>query len=292
MPNPPVGSPLLLRVMQLATRSSRSPHVPRGMGYRFAQLSSGAAVHVYLPEWGADPRAAVLWIHGGGFLIGNAAQDHRRCIALARDLGVVVFSAEYRHAPANPFPAALDDVHAVWTWILSHTAELCVDPARLAIAGQSAGGGLAATLVQRIHDEGGAQPVAQWLFCPMLDDRTAHNRELDGMRHFIWDNRSNRVAWGAYLGERDPDSLPYAVAARRRELKGLPPAWIGAGDIELFFDEDRRYTEALTAAGVDTTLTIAPGAPHAFESFAARTTVARAYLDEAEGWLRTRLRLG
>ena len=110
----------------------------------------------------------------------------------------------------------------------------------------------------------------------MLDDRTAADRSLDDLRHYVWDNRSNRVGWRSHLGVEPggPTTPAYAVPARRTDLTGLPPAWIGTGDIELFSDENRHYAEALTAAGVPTILDVVPGAPHAFESIRAETTVA------------------
>ena len=172
----------------------------------------------------------------------------------------------------------------MWRHLLERAREDDVDPTRLAVAGQSAGGGLAAALVQRIHDDGGQQPAAQWLFCPMLDDRTAADRSLDAIRHYLWNNTSNAVGWSAYLG-REPggQSVPdYGVPGRRAGLTGLPPAWIGVGDIELFYEEDRRYAERLVDAGVPTVLEVVPGAPHAFESFLGRTPVAKAYLAAAE----------
>lgn len=218
-------------------------------------------------------------------------QDDARCIAAARALDIVVVSADYRLAPHDPYPAALDDCHVVWRWLLHRAPERDIDVTRLAIGGQSAGGGLSAALVQRLHDEGGPQPVAQWLFCPMLDDRTAADRSLDAVDHFVWSNASNRVGWTSYLGQEPgaDTTAPYAVPARRRDLSGLPAAWIGTGDIELFRDEDRAYAAALEAAGVDATLDEVAGAPHAFETLAPRAPVTVAYMERATGWLGERL---
>jgi acetyl esterase/lipase len=155
-----------------------------------------------------------------------------------------VVSADYRLAPEHPYPAPLDDCLAAWTWLQDNSPARGVDPTRVAIGGQSAGGGLAASLVQRVHDDpGAAQPVAQWLFCPMLDDRTAAERKLDATKHILWNNTSNRMGWRSYLGvEPGAASTPeYAVPSRRADLAGLPPTWIGTGDIELFYDENRAY---------------------------------------------------
>ena len=246
----------------------------------------GVALRIYTPEGGGNG-AALLWIHGGGLVIGSAMQDDQFCADTARELGIVVVSTDYRLAPDFPFPAALDDCHAAWTWLQRSAAALGVDPVRVAIGGQSAGGGLAASLAQRIHDAGGVQPMAQWLFCPMLDDRTEARQELDAVGHFVWNNRSNRVGWSGYLGgavgaEHVPE---YAVPARRGDLRGLPPAWIGTGDIELFFDEDKAYAERLTKAQVDCMLDVVVGAPHGFESMASGTPMAQAYLARARAWL-------
>jgi acetyl esterase/lipase len=232
--------------------------------------------------------AALLWIHGGGLVMGGAVQDDRLCGSTARELGIVVLSVEYRLAPEHPYPAALDDCHAGWMWLRDHAAELGVDPARVVIGGQSAGGGLAAALVQRLHDSPGTQPLGQWLFCPMLDDRTAARSELDAVRHRIWSNRSNRYGWKVYLGAAPgaPDVASYAVPARRTDLSGLPPAWIGVGDIDLFHDEDRDYAERLRAAGVATTFHVVPGAPHGFESWAPKTAISRGHVAAALAWLR------
>lgn len=286
VPNPPITRPWMLRLMQSGSGRMSRPKLPEGMTHRFVPLGEGRGVHVYRPD-GPQVRAGLLWIHGGGYVVGNASQDHARCVRLAQELDVVVVSAEYRLAPGHRFPAALDDVHAAWSWLLGHATELGVDVGRLAIGGQSAGGGLAAALVQRVHDEPGVLPVAQWLFCPMLDDRTAAARSLDEVRHYLWDNRSNQVGWSAYVGVQpgSPTVPRYSVPARRKHLAGLPPAWIGCGDIELFHDEDRRYADALTAAGVPTVLDVVPGAPHAFESIRSGTAVATDYLNRANHWL-------
>jgi acetyl esterase/lipase len=233
----------------------------------------------------------LLWIHGGGFVIGTASQDNAFCAVTARDLGIVVVAAGYRLAPENPFPAALDDVACAWQW-LQHSAEaLGADPGRIAIGGQSAGGGLAACLVQRIHDAGGVQPAAQWLFCPMLDDRTAARGELDRVGHFLWNNSLNRTGWSAYLGTGPGGSAPpeYAVAARRTDLRGLPPAWIGVGDIDLFCEEDRDYARRLRDAGVECAFDLVKGAPHGFETFAPKAAVTQRYLQRGRAWLGAQL---
>jgi acetyl esterase/lipase len=232
--------------------------------------------------------AALFWIHGGGLVIGGPVQDDRLCASTARELGIVVISVEYRLAPEHPFPAAHDDCHTAWAWVRENAAALDINPSRMVVGGQSAGGGLAAALVQRLHDAGGPQPIAQWLLSPMLDDRTAARRDLDAIRHRTWNNKLNRFGWRSYLATDagSPTVPPYAVPARREDLAGLPPAWISVGDIDLFHDEDRDYADRLRAAGVDTTFHVVPDAPHGFETFAPDTDIVRDYLAAAQAWLR------
>lgn len=245
-------------------------------------------VRVYTPE--RRTGAALLWIHGGGLVLGSARLDDRVCGETARDLGVTVVSVDYRLAPRHPFPAAIDDCHAAWRWLAARAGDLGIDLDRVAIGGQSAGGGLAACLVQRLHDEG-TSVAAQWLFCPMLDDRTAAERAHDATGHHVWNNRSNLVGWSSYLG-RAPGaaSVPaYSVAARREHLSGLPPTWIYTSDIELFRDEDIEYARRLAAAGVEVTLELVRAAPHGFEAWAPDTRPAQALFAAARTWLGERL---
>ena len=229
----------------------------------------GARLRVYRPH-GASA-GALLWIHGGGFLIGGAKMDDRICGETAREVGITVVSPEYRLAPEHPFPAALDDCYAAWLWMRSHAELLGCDSAQIAVGGQSAGGGLAATLAHRLYDNG-VDVCAQWLFSPMLDDRTAMRRELDDIDHLVWNNVSNRAGWTGYLRAGvGADVVPeYSSAARRQDLAGLPPAWLSTSDVDLFHDECVAYAQRLGDAGVDVVLDIVDGGPHGFESWGGR----------------------
>ncbi len=262
--------------------------VPRAGVDVVDQVEAGVPLRVYRPQAVASG-GALLWLHGGGLIVGRPAADDGRCAPWARDLGLVVVSVDYRLAPEHPFPAALDDAHTAWRWFQGAAGALGVDPARIAVGGASAGGGLAACLAQRLRDEGGAMPAGQLLVYPMLDDRTAARRELDDAGHFVWHNRSNRAGWSAYLG-REPgatDVSAHAVASRRSDLSGLPPAWIGVGALDLFVEEDRAYAARLEAAGVATELDVVPGAPHAFDAFAPGTPLTRAFMASQATFLRT-----
>jgi acetyl esterase/lipase len=282
--------PRLLRVGQI-----------EGVEARWVR-SGALRLRVYEPKWDTRarmaPGAALLWIHGGGLVIGSAQQDDRLCLGTAKALGIPIVSVEYRLAPEHPFPAALDDAAAGWRWLQRNAAALGVDPHRVAIGGESASAGIAAGLVQRLHDEArrdnaAAEPVAQWLFAPMLDDRTAARTELDAIDHPVWNNRANRFGWASYLGHAPggPEDRPYAVPARRERLAGLPPAWLYAGDIELFHDEIVDYAERLQRDGVDAVWEIVPGAAHGFENWAHSTQLARDLVGRAQQWLAAALRI-
>jgi acetyl esterase/lipase len=285
-PKPNVANPLSRWLW--ATLSRLAPGVTvEGVERRIVH-DDEVRVRVYLPAHRSG--AGLLWIHGGGLVLGSAAADDRMCAETAMLTGAVIVSVDYRLAPKHPFPVPLDDCAAGFAWMLTHAAELGVDPDRIAVGGQSAGGGLAAALVQRLHDE--SVPVlAQWLFCPMLDDRTAMDRSRDAADHFVWNNRSNRAGWAAYLGDRlgAADMPPYAVPARRDDLRGLPTTWMYASDIELFYDEDREYARRLREAGVSVDFEVVAGAPHGFEAWASDSEPARALLQASRDWLRAAL---
>ncbi|WP_372571237.1 alpha/beta hydrolase [Ruegeria jejuensis] len=234
----------------------------------------------------------VLWIHGGGFIAGTTEQVNEVASRFARWLRVPIVTVEYRWAPENPYPAALDDVHAAWQWMLDAED---IDSTRMAILGQSGGGGLAAALVNRIHDEGGQQPVAQVLHYPMLDDRTAADRSLDKETFEIWNNRCNKVAWNAYLHPAkagDAYVSEYAAPARREELSGLPPTWIGVGTYDLFSEETRTYADRLIDAGVPCETMYVDGAPHVFEIMAPEWKTSGLFLERTRAFLKRHLASG
>lgn len=266
------------------------PKTPTGITIEQVKTSSGVKLRVYSPG-GSRSRAAMLYIHGGGMMIGSPAMDDALLAGTASELDIVIVSPEYKLAPENPYPSALNDCHDAWGWIQGNLSQRGIDGNRIAIGGESAGGGLAAGLVLRIHDEGGPKPVAQWLFCPMLDDRTALDRSLDELDHFVWNNKMNLVGWSSYLGDEiGADKVSaYAAPARRTNFKGLPQAWIGVGDVELFFEENKAYASKLTAEGVACELDIVTGAPHAFEGLAPDSKLAKEYLARAKNWLKAAL---
>lgn len=243
--------------------------VPPVRGVEVIPLGVGAALRVHRPPETDGPTPALLWIHGGGYVLGTPRQDDLLCRRLARQLGITVAAVQYRLAPEHPYPAALDDCYAALTALAGLPAVL---PDRIAIGGASAGGGLAAALALHARDRSEITPVLQLLVYPMLDDRSGA-RPAD-RRHRLWTPAANRFGWAAYLGTADPER---AVPARRADLAGVPPAWIGVGTRDLFHDEDVDYAHRLITSGVACQLEVVPGAFHGFDRLAARRPVARAF---------------
>lgn len=242
-------------------------------------LPSGPGVRLYRPARAAGSVPALLWIHGGGYVIGTAAQDDDFCRAFTRKLGIAVAAVDYRLSPEHPYPTPLEDCYSALTWL----AELPgIDPGRIAIGGASAGGGLAAALAFLARDRAEIRPVLQLLSYPMLDDRTI-DPALDDKGFRLWNTASNRLGWSSYLGGADRS---VAVPARREDLSGLPPAWLGVGTLDLFHTEDLAYARRLEAAGVSCEVHEVPGAFHGFDKLAPKASISQAYFESKYASLR------
>ena len=232
-------------------------------------------VRLHLPEQQPEPGGALVWLHGGGYVGGYAGMDDRVCRGFARELGIAVAAVDYRLAPRHPFPAGLDDAHAVLRWLADQPY---VDRSRVAVGGASAGGGLAAALALAARDRGDIDVAFQLLSYPMLDDRTV-TCEVDSSVLRLWDNRDNIYGWRSYLtvepGSAEVSGL--AAPGRHSDLAGLPPAWIGVGTSDLFHDEDVAYAERLRAAGVPCQTEVVDGAFHGFDVVCPRAAVSRRY---------------
>ncbi len=184
-------------------------------------------------------------------------------------------SIDYRLAPEHPFPTPLDDCYAALKWVDAHGGALDIDPRRIAIGGESAGGGLAAALVQMAHDRREVNPVFQMLVYPMLDDRSSLRSNIANKELMTWSPESNRFGWESYLNQKCglDQAPPYSVAARRADLSGFPPAWIGVGTLDLFYEEAVAYADKLNKCGVDCELVIVPGAFHGFDFYGPRLKI-------------------
>lgn len=236
-------------------------------------LEGGPEVRVllYLPITVEGPRPTLLWIHGGGYIMGSPEQEELMVKNMVSAIGCVAVSVDYRLAPETRHPGPVEDCYTALKWLHTHASELGVDPTRIAIAGSSAGGGMAAALGLLARDRGEIPLVFQLLIAPMLDDRTCTLAEPHPYTgEFIWTREANRFGWASLLGQEPgaPDVSPYAAAARAEHLEGLPPTFINVGALDLFLEEDMEYARRLTRAGVPTEFHIYPGAYHGFRMVA------------------------
>ena len=213
------------------------------------------------------PLPALLWMHGGGYVMGCAAEDEAACARMAAEADCITVAVEYRLAPENPFPAALEDCYAALRWMVTAADELGIDPSLIAIGGGSAGGGLAAGLALLARDRGEMDVVFQLLIYPMLDDTNVGPADDPRPDALLWTRANNLVGWRSYLGcEPGGEGIScYASAPRAADLKGLPPAYISVGDLDLFAQEDIAYADRLIQAGVPTELHVYPGGCHGFD---------------------------
>jgi acetyl esterase/lipase len=245
-------------------------------------------VRVYRPTEAVAALPCLLWIHGGGMVLGSLAMDDFSLQRIVETIGCVAVSVDYRLAPEHPFPAPIEDCYAALKWTHANAAELGVDPRRIAIGGASAGGGLAAGLVLLARDRGEVPVVFQWLIYPMLDDRniTSSSKAITEPR--VWNRASNLFGWRAYLGV-DPGSdgvSAYASPTRATDLSDLPAAYIPVGSQDLFLDEDTDYAMRLARAGVPVELQVYPGAFHGSELFAPTAAVSVRMVADREAALK------
>ena len=280
---PPVDiGPRLARLAnRMPVRSPAPPHdmILTDLRIPGPQGAPEVSVRMYRPTAATGDIPVLVWMHGGGMILGNHLSEEDSNVAFARELGIAVVSVDYRLAPQSPAPAAVEDCYAVVEWLVANAAELAIAPRRIALGGASAGGGLAAATALVAHDRGRILPAFQLLVYPMLDDRTVLRTDLDTRHARFWRPGSNRYAWSAYLGEEagGADVSHYAAPARRTDLSGLPPAWIGVGTLDLFHSEDVHYAERLRRAGVPVELVVVEGAFHGFDVLFAKKPVSRRF---------------
>tara|TARA_B100000214_G_scaffold65936_2_gene43696 strand:+ start:21961 stop:22866 length:906 start_codon:yes stop_codon:yes gene_type:complete len=221
---------------------------------------------LYVPEGIEKSKcAAYLHIHGGGYILGSPEGSDLQNLVTASKLGIIILSVDYRLAPENPIPAPLDDCYAALSWLHENSERLSIDRSRIGIGGESAGGGLAASLAIKARDLGQYNICYQSLTYPMLDDRTG-SRENPGdplVGEFVWTREFNMYAWNSYLkgSNREAPQVP----ARLERFEDLPPTWMFTVSLDLFRDENIRYAHKLMSAGVSCDLVVYPGACHAFQ---------------------------
>jgi len=225
-------------------------------------------VSIHRPKAASGRLPCVVWMHGGGTIIGNRHIDNLQLERWCRSLGLCSVSVEYRLAPEHPFPIPLEDCYQALSWTVRHADELDIDRARIGVGGKSAGGLLAAALALLARDRGGPPIRCQILDCPMLDDRQrTHSSQVDGVP--VWSRESNGYGWRCYLGARygTEDVPAIAAPARAADLTGLPPAFVAVGALDGLRDEDAEYATRLNQANVPTELHVYPGVPHGTAMF-------------------------
>ncbi len=263
--------------------ASMDRHVPGPDGDVF--------VRIYQPTDRPATLPALVWIHGGGYVLGSVERDDLLATHLAKVAQCLVVSVEYRIAPEFPSPAAVEDSYAALKWLATHTSELGVELSRIAIGGASAGGGVAAGLALLTRDRAEVELAFQLLIYPMIDDRNVVAASETRPDTYVWTRENNLMGWRAYLG-REPggeDVSPYAAASRATDLSGLPPAYIPVGELDLFLDENINYAQRLLAAGVPTELHVYPGAYHGFNGIAPRADIAQRLNTERDNALKRML---
>lgn len=223
---------------------------------------------LYRPSGHSGRLPAYLQIHGGGYVLGAADGGELANRALAAELSCLVVAVDYRLAPETRGPGSVEDCYAALEWLHEHASGLGVDRSRIAVGGESAGGGLAAALALLARDRGRLAICFQNLVYPMLDDRTAAMvRRNPFTGQHLWTHEHDRFGWSALLGAA-PGAVgvsPYLAPARATDLRGLPPALITVGQLDLFLEEDIDYATRLMQAGVPTELHVYPRAFHGFD---------------------------
>ncbi len=258
------------RAMMQAMRPATPPPASVHVSERRITGPKGAPdvrIIVTRPKASGTSRPGILHIHSGGYIMGTADMNVLTDAAYAAQFGATVVSVDYRLAPETPHPGPVEDCYAALAWMHAQAPELGVDRGRIAVTGESAGGGLAAATVLLARDRAQYAVAFQHLVFPMLDDRTTTQSDASPhLGEFVWTRDANVFGWTALLG-RAPggaDISPYAAPARMADLSRLPPTFVACGALDLFLEENLDYARRLIRAGVATEMHIYPGAPHAF----------------------------
>lgn len=231
-------------------------------------------VWVYSPKNAPSPTPGIVYIHGGGMIMGSVEADHGTAQMMCDALGVTIASVDYRKAPENPSPAATEDVYAASQWFFDNAESLGVDKDMIGLYGQSAGGGLVISLALKARDNGGPAFKFMAPIYPMIDHRnqTHSSKLIDDVG--IWDRAGSMEAWEWYLGGNDADQ--HSSPSIAKDVSNLPPTYMDVGEMDMFRDEDLQFAQRLLEADVRVEFHIWPGAYHASEIFAADAELSKA----------------
>lgn len=258
------------------------PPFEPSVGVEMTHLSASAAdnappVDLYMvrPSGPEQARPALLWFHGGGFVLGDALDSLPFLDAVAQQTGAIGISLQYRLAPEATFPAPIEEGLAALNWIVTHAEKLGIDPDRIALGGQSAGGAYAAGLALRLRDGDGPKIVFQLLDIPVTDDRVITQSATEYTDSLVWNRKNAELSWSAYLGDSGKPASPYAAPARAEDLSGLPPAFITINQFDPLRDEGLEYARRLAHANVPTELHLYAGTFHGSSGIALTADVSR-----------------
>lgn len=278
------------RIQTSLSTAPPTPNITRHIHQIPTADSTTINLHEFRPKNAAatpptiKPSPAIYHLHGGGLILGSVASFAPSLAARAELYNLRIFSLDYRLAPENPHPTPINDCYAGLLWLHTNAQALSLDPARLLVLGESAGGGLAAGVVLMARDRNLCPPVAfQMLVYPMLDDRNLGPRV--GIEMFTkWRAEDSRTGWGALLGEAagredEVEGHQYAAPARVRSVEGLPPTYIDVGGLDYFVREGVEYATRLLEAGVSVELHVYSGLPHDFEWAASSARIVQSALD-------------
>jgi acetyl esterase/lipase len=278
---PPVGDvqsrrPVLEAIMAQTAVAQPTPADVSTTDFHVTATDGADVLLRWYVKHGAPHGPAVVYAHGGGMISGSVTLYDGPVSRYVSSSGVPMLAVDYRLAPEHPHPTPVEDCYSALQWLAEHAAELGVDLARIAVMGDSAGGGLAAAVALLARDRGGPTVAQQILVYPMLDDRnTSPDPEI--MPFAVWTYDDNITAWRALLGDGvgGSDVPPYAAPARASDLAGLPPCYIEVGQLDIFRDEDLAYARRLSRAGVNVEFHLRPGVPHEFETYAHTSDIAQ-----------------
>lgn len=225
-------------------------------------------LRIYRPKSNNESLPVLLWIHGGGYILGSIDDNDDLCMRFVKEANCVVVSVDYRLAPEHPYPAPIEDCYSALKWIADNAELLNIDSNRIGVAGASAGGGLTAALTLLARDRQYPSICFQMPLYPMIDDRNNTPSTNEVKEGFVWNQKTNEAGWKMYLGEiYGTDTISaYAAPARAEDYSNLPYTYTCVGQLDPFRDETLTYVSKLAQAGVDVEFHLFPGAYHGFEA--------------------------